>query len=41
MSMLTPRAQVNTNWDWGNVHEADVYLEQIERIRDNNLTSGE
>jgi hypothetical protein len=31
--------QVNTYWDWGNVHAADLYLAQLEEIRDANFTS--
>jgi glycosylphosphatidylinositol transamidase len=31
--------QVNTYWDWGNVHVADLYLAQLEEIRDANFTS--
>ena len=31
--------QVNTNWDWGHVHQADTYLEHLERMRDANVTS--
>ncbi|CAA7271557.1 unnamed protein product [Cyclocybe aegerita] len=32
-------AQVNTNWNWGDVHAADRHLEQLECIRDGNWTS--
>ncbi|KAK2466794.1 hypothetical protein APHAL10511_001052 [Amanita phalloides] len=32
-------AQVNTYWNWEDVHNADRYLEQVERLRDNNATS--
>lgn len=32
-------AQVNTYWNWGEVHQADRYLEQLELLRDNNATS--
>ncbi|KAH9483699.1 Glycosylphosphatidylinositol anchor attachment 1 protein [Psilocybe cubensis] len=31
--------QVNTQWNWGDVHVADRYLEQLEHIRDANYTS--
>ncbi|KAF9454645.1 Gaa1-domain-containing protein [Macrolepiota fuliginosa MF-IS2] len=31
--------QVNTYWNWGDVHAADVYLEQLELLRDSNATS--
>ena len=31
--------QVKTYWDWGNVHAADVYLAQLEQIRDANFTN--
>jgi glycosylphosphatidylinositol transamidase len=31
--------QVNTYWNWGNVHTADLYLAQLEEIRDANFTS--
>lgn len=31
--------QVNTYWNWGNVHTADLYLTQLEEIRDANFTS--
>jgi GPI-anchor transamidase subunit GAA1 len=31
--------QVKTYWDWGNVHTADLYLAQLEQIRDANFTS--
>ncbi|KAL1729247.1 Gaa1-like protein [Schizophyllum commune] len=32
--------QVNTQWNWGDVHAADNYLEQLEELRDQNATSG-
>ncbi|KAJ7097739.1 Gaa1-like protein [Mycena belliarum] len=31
--------QVNTYWDWGDVANADRYLEQLEGLRDHNSTS--
>jgi len=31
--------EVNTNWNWGDVHSADLYLEQLERVRGSNYTS--
>ncbi|KAF7965267.1 hypothetical protein HWV62_44721 [Athelia sp. TMB] len=31
--------QVNTQWNWGDVHEADLYLHQLEILRDSNATS--
>lgn len=31
--------QVNTYWNWGNVHTADLYLTQLEQIREANFTS--
>ncbi|KAL1683647.1 Gaa1-like protein [Schizophyllum commune] len=31
--------QVNTQWNWGDVHAADNYLEQLEELRDQNATS--
>ncbi|KAJ7047009.1 Gaa1-like protein [Mycena alexandri] len=33
--------QVNTYWNWGDVANADRYLEQLEGLRDNNATSEE
>ncbi|KAF9647556.1 Gaa1-domain-containing protein [Thelephora ganbajun] len=30
---------VNTNWNWGDVHRADSYLSELERLRDSNATS--
>jgi glycosylphosphatidylinositol transamidase len=35
MNML----QVNTYWSWGDVHNADLYLAQLEGLRDANSTS--
>ncbi|KIJ16768.1 hypothetical protein PAXINDRAFT_10481 [Paxillus involutus ATCC 200175] len=32
-------AQVNTNWNWQNVHQADTYLHHLEGLRDGNATS--
>ncbi|KAF8557306.1 Gaa1-domain-containing protein [Imleria badia] len=32
-------AQVNTNWNWQDVHQADLYLLQLEGLRDRNATS--
>ncbi|KAF9791259.1 Gaa1-domain-containing protein, partial [Thelephora terrestris] len=32
---------VNTNWNWGDVHRADTYLSELERLRDANATSAE
>ncbi|KLO08967.1 Gaa1-domain-containing protein [Schizopora paradoxa] len=32
-------SQVNTNWNWGEVHKADLYLSQLEQLRDSNATS--
>ncbi|KAF5357896.1 hypothetical protein D9756_001418 [Leucocoprinus leucothites] len=31
--------QVSTYWNWGDVHAADKYLEQLEYLRDSNATS--
>ncbi|GLB34825.1 putative gpi-anchor transamidase [Lyophyllum shimeji] len=31
--------QVNTYWNWGEVHAADQYLEKLEALRDANATS--
>lgn len=31
--------QVNTDWNWGDVHVADNYLARLEQIRDGNFTS--
>lgn len=31
--------QVNTYWGWREVHAADKYLEDLERLRDTNATS--
>ena len=31
--------QVNTHWNWAEVHTADRYLDQLENLRDNNSTS--
>ncbi|THH33887.1 hypothetical protein EUX98_g293 [Antrodiella citrinella] len=33
--------QVNTNWNWGDVHQADEYLAQLEALRDRNASSRE
>ena len=33
--------QVHTNWNWGDVHRADLYLAELERLRDNNATCAE
>jgi len=33
--------QVNTYWNWGDVHRADQYLAELERLRDRNATSDE
>lgn len=33
--------QVNTYWDWGDVHAADKYLEKLEALRDTNSTRKE
>ncbi|KAF8447520.1 Gaa1-like protein [Boletus edulis BED1] len=32
-------AQVNTNWNWQDVHQADLYLHHLEGLRDKNATS--
>ncbi|KIJ69020.1 hypothetical protein HYDPIDRAFT_172515 [Hydnomerulius pinastri MD-312] len=32
-------AQVNTYWNWQDVHRADTYLHQLEGLRDRNATS--
>ncbi|KAG9318846.1 Gaa1-like GPI transamidase component [Chiua virens] len=32
-------AQVNTKWNWQNVHKADLYLHHLEGLRDRNATS--
>ncbi|KAG0699646.1 Gaa1-like protein [Suillus ampliporus] len=32
-------AQVNTYWNWGDVHTADLHLYQLDGIRERNLTS--
>lgn len=32
-------SQVNTYWNWGDVANADRYLEQLEGLRDTNATS--
>ncbi|KAJ2933795.1 hypothetical protein H1R20_g3313, partial [Candolleomyces eurysporus] len=34
-------AQVSTYWNWGDVHTADRYLEELEKLRDRNATSQE
>jgi hypothetical protein len=31
--------QVQTNWDWKDVHKADLYLEEIEKLWNGNATS--
>ncbi|KZP12615.1 Gaa1-domain-containing protein [Athelia psychrophila] len=31
--------QVNTQWEWSDVHHADMYLRQLEILRDSNATS--
>ena len=31
--------QVNTYWNWGDVHDADLYLHQLNILRDSNATS--
>jgi len=31
--------QTMTHWSWADVHNADVYLEQLESLRDANATS--
>lgn len=31
--------QVNTQWNWGDVHQADLYLHQLNLLRDSNATS--
>ncbi|KAH9901364.1 Gaa1-domain-containing protein [Cubamyces lactineus] len=33
--------QVNTNWNWGEVHHADRILEDLEQLRDRNASSDE
>ncbi|EIN07262.1 Gaa1-domain-containing protein [Punctularia strigosozonata HHB-11173 SS5] len=33
--------QVNTHWNWADVHRADQYLSQLEALRDQNRTSEE
>lgn len=33
--------QVNTYWDWSDVHRADRYLEALEQLRDRNASSFE
>ena len=33
--------QVNTYWNWADVHRADRYLEQLEALRDRNASSHE
>ncbi|EIW65967.1 hypothetical protein TREMEDRAFT_70378 [Tremella mesenterica DSM 1558] len=30
--------QVNTYWDWGDVHRADIYLGELEKLRDKNAS---
>jgi hypothetical protein len=32
-------AQVKTNWDWKDVHKADLYLEELETLWNGNATS--
>lgn len=34
-------AQVATYWGWGDVHNADRYLEELEKLRDSNASSAE
>ncbi|KAH8116816.1 Gaa1-like protein [Phellopilus nigrolimitatus] len=34
-------SQVNTYWNWGEVHRADRYLDQLENLRDRNASSVE
>ncbi|KAF8969844.1 Gaa1-like protein [Flammula alnicola] len=31
--------QVTTDWNWGDVHVADLYLTRLEQVRDGNFTS--
>lgn len=33
--------QVNTYWNWGDVHRADTYLSELEKLRDTNASSAE
>lgn len=33
--------QVTTHWNWEDVHIADLYLEQLEKLRDEDVTSEE
>jgi len=33
--------QVNTYWNWGDVHRADTYLGELEKLRDGNASSAE
>ena len=40
-SFLTYVYQVQTYWNWGDVHRADSYLRELERLRDANATSAE
>jgi len=37
--MILKHVQVSTYWNWGDVHAADKYLEDLERLRDSNATS--
>ena len=37
--MLIVAQQVNTYWNWADVHSADRYLEQLYQLRDSNSTS--
>ena len=39
--MLLNCSQVNTYWNWADVHRADRYLEQLESLRDRNASSRE
>jgi len=31
--------QAKTNWDWKDVHRADLYLEEVEKLWNGNATS--
>jgi len=33
------QSKVNTYWNWGDVHTADLHLYQLDGIRDRNFTS--
>lgn len=37
----TETLQVSTYWNWGEVHKADRYLDQLELLRDRNASSHE